>query len=126
MKKSYLSLLLGSILISGAAVVIVLYRLSPYDETWWLSLGLFFLSSFICLASIFALIGSLVRLAVHRQETYFVHFMISLRQGILLSLFCLAFLGFSIVKVVTWWNIVLLFVAFLLVELYFINRHSSL
>lgn len=125
MKKSYLSLLLGSALISGAAVWIVLHRLSPYDETWWLSLGLFFLSGFICLSSIFALIGSLVRLAVHRHETYFMHFMMSLRQGMLLALFCLSFLGFSIVKVVTWWNLVLLFVAFLLVELYFINRHSS-
>lgn len=126
MKKTTILFLFLSMLLSAVAFWIVMERLGPFDETWWLSLGLFYLSGFFVLASGFAMIGSLLRMVMHREETYMVHLMNALRQGILFALFCLSYLAFSHLGVVTWWNTTLLFIAFFLVELFFINRHSSL
>lgn len=126
MKKYTILFLTLSLLLSAFAVWIVLFRLSPYDDTWWLSLGLFYGSTFFFLTSLFSLLGTLYRMIRYRAETHTHHLVNALRQGILLALFCLMCLFFGHLGVITWWNMTLLFVAFFLIELFFINRHSSL
>lgn len=122
MKKSYLSMLFSSLLLSSVAFGLVATRMAPYDETGWFALILFFISGFTVLSSLFALLGIGTRLLLWKDQTHFFHVLLSLRQGIILSLVCLGALGFEILNVLTWWNMALLFGAGLLVELYFLNR----
>ena len=125
MKSSTLLLVTATFLISVFAVWLVLSRMSPYADTAWLSITLFFVSAFIMTTSFFTLLGSLLRLFLYRHETYFFHFLIALRQGALLALFAIGYLALSVLHVGTWWNIILLFLSCLFVELYLLNRHIA-
>ncbi len=125
MKKTTIGLLILTALLSGGGLYLTINRMGPYDETAWLSLTLLGLSAFFCAASIFTLIGSLTRLALYREETYFFHFLIALRQGLLLAFFIVGYLALSALMVATWWNLLLFLVSLFFVELYFLNREVT-
>lgn len=122
MKKTTLGLLVLTALLSGGGLYLVMHRMAPYDETAWLSLTLWGMSSLVCAASIFTLIGAIARLLLYREETYFFHFLIALRQGLLLSFFLVGYLALRSVEVATWWNLLLFLISLFFVELYFLNR----
>lgn len=124
MKKHTLLLVLCSFILCLLAVVTVMTRLSPLEDTGWLAVGLYFISLFICASSLFTGIGAVLRMLLYKKETYFIHFLLALRQGMLLGGFVVGYVGLSILRVATWWNIVLLFLSILFVELYFLNRRS--
>lgn len=124
MKQHTFLALFVSMILGGIALYSVVTRLAPLEDTGWLAVTLFFFSGFIFFASLFTLIGAIVRMLVLKNETYVFHFMIALRQGILLSCFVLGFFGLSILDVATWWNVVLLFASVMFIELYYLNRGS--
>lgn len=125
MKQTTLGLLALTAVLSGGGLYLVMSRMGPYDETAWLSLTLFAMSSFVCAASVFTLIGALARLFLYREETYFFHFLIALRQGLLLAFFLVGYLALSSLEVATWWNLVLFLISLFFVELYFLNREVT-
>lgn len=122
MKQHTLIALALSMLLGGLALFSTITRLSPLEDTGWLSIFLFFMSSLIFFSATFTLIGAVVRMFVFKNETYVFHFIIALRQGVLLTGFLLGFFGLAILDVATWWNILLLFASVLFVEMYFLNR----
>ena len=125
MKKTTIGILILTALLSGGGLYLTINRMGPYDETAWLSLTLLGLSAFFCAASVFTLIGALARLALYREETYFFHFLIALRQGFLLAFFIVGYLALSALMVATWWNLLLFLVSLFFVELYFLNREVT-
>lgn len=103
---------------------VVLFRMDPFSSTN-VALVLFFVSLFFALASFFAVIGYYLRVFFNRNEIYYSHILISLREGILFSFFVCIALIFQIIRVLTWWNLLLLFVAIMLLEAYFLSRSNE-
>lgn len=104
--------------------ILVIWRLDPFSSTS-IALTLFFISLFFALASFFTVIGYYLRVLFNRNEIYYSHILISLRQGILFGLFICINLGFQIMRVLKWWNMLLLFIAVILVELFFLSRSNQ-
>ncbi len=108
-------------IISLLGWVLVLYRLDPFSSTT-IAMTLFFITLFFTLASFFTVIGYYLRVLLNRNEIYYAHIIISLRQGILFSLFVCLSLTFQLMKVLKWWNLALLFLAIILLEMFFVSR----
>lgn len=125
MRRSIFLLLGATFIVSLLALLLVLFRMSPLEDTRWLAFLLFFLSVFVCTGAFFSLVGALIRLFVFRHEMYMVHFFIALRQGALLAVCTVGFLGLSVLEVATWWNIILLLLTVGFVELYFLGRSKA-
>lgn len=125
MKRSIFLLLGATFVVSLLALLLVIFRMSPLEDTRWLSFTLFFLSAFVCAGAFFSLVGALLRLFLFKHEMYMVHFFIALRQGGLLALCTVGFLGLSMLEVATWWNIILLLLTVGFVELYFLGRSKA-
>lgn len=125
MKRSIFLLLGTTFVISLLALLLVIFRMSPLEDTRWLSFTLFFLSVFVCSGAFFSLVGALVRLFLFKHEMYMVHFFIALRQGGLLALCTAGFLALQILEVATWWNVILLLLTVGFVELYFLGRSKA-
>ncbi len=118
---TYISAILVAGIMSLIGWFLVLFRLDPFASTN-IALGLFFVSLFFTLVSFFTVIGYYLRVFFNRNEIYYSHILISLREGILFAFFVCIALGFQVMRVLTWWNLILLFIAIFLLEAYFIAR----
>jgi hypothetical protein len=119
--NTYLTAILIATFLSWASWFVVLYKLSPFSQPV-LALSLFYASLFIALAGTFALIFYFLRVWANKKEIYNVHLNTSLRQGVLLSAMIIIGLAFQRLRVLTWWDGILLLAIVLLVEFYFSSR----
>lgn len=112
-------------LFSWIGLLLVLSQLDPNVST---GLTLIFLYStmFIALSSTFTIVGFYFRVWLFKNEIFYKHINVALRQGVILALIAVFSLVFQMIKVLTWWSgLLLLFVAVLL-EFYFSARDSEL
>lgn len=107
--------------VSWLGWIIALYKLNPFESTG-MALAFFFLTLFIALICTFTVLGFYLRVWIYKNEIYYNHINISLRQGILLSLIVMISLAFQLLGVLNWFSGFLLIVAVLLVESYFSMR----
>jgi hypothetical protein len=108
-------------LFGWASFIVVLNKLSPITSTA-IALIFFYSSLFFALTTSFALVGYYIRMWLNRNEVYFSHINISLRQGALLAVVVCLSLGFQSMRVLTWWDAMLLLILALFVELYFMGK----
>jgi len=118
-------MLAATFVVSLLALLLVLFRMSPLEDTRWLSFLLFFVSAFVCAGAFFSFFGALIRSLMFQHEMYMMHFFIALRQGALLAFCTVSYLGLSMLEVATWWNVVLLLMTCGFVELYFLGRNKA-
>lgn len=123
----YYSIYILSIFIAAlfgwASFIIVLTKLSPYESAA-LALTFFYVSLFTALTATFGLIGYYIRVWIYNNEIYFSHITTSLRQGALLSsMTCVAFV-FQRMRVLTWWDGLLLLTLIIFIEFYFMMKES--
>lgn len=104
---------------------LVYTKLSPY-ETMGLSLAFFFTTLFIALSATFAVLGFYFRVWLFKNEIFYKHINVALRQGIFLSLIAVFCLIFQMMKVLSWWSGSLLVVVAVLLEFYFSAKDSEL
>jgi len=104
-----------------ASWFVVLYKLSPFSQQT-IGLSLFYSSLFIALAGSFALLFYGLRAWANKKQIYNVHLNTSLRQGVLLSAMIIIGLAFQRLRVLTWWDGLLLLAVVLLIEFYFMSR----
>src|SRR6185436_14939849 len=121
---TYISAVLAAGVLSLLGWFLIVLRLDPFASTN-IALVLFFISLFFALASFITVIGYYLRVVFNKNEIYYSHLLVSLREGILFALFVCLALGFQIMRVLTWWNLLLLFFAVFLLEVYFISRRSQ-
>lgn len=120
--KSYLwGIRIGTIL-SFLAFILVLFNVDP--QTAGISGQLiFYVSSFLVLSGVFVLFFSWLRLKwSNENESASILLALSFRQGILLAIFCIAILLMQSLRILTWWDGLLVLAGILLVELYFLTR----
>lgn len=120
----YISIIGLAGLLAWCGWALVLFKLSPY-ETMGLSLALFFTTLFIALSASLTVIGFYFRLWLFKNEIFYKHINIALRQGIFLGLIAVFCLLFQMLRVLHWWSGLLLIVIALLLEFYFSAKDSD-
>ena len=121
--KNYLLIILGISLLAWIGFVTVIFKFDPFANTS-VALAFFYLSLLIALTGTFTLIGYFFRIWLYRNEIFYVHLNISLRQGVLLSLIAVSCLVLLMLKVLTWWSGGLLVISAVLIELYFASKED--
>jgi len=121
----YIGIITTAGVISWIAWILVITKMSPY-ESMGPSLTFFFVTLFIALTTTLTAIGFYFRLWVFKNEIFYKHINVSLRQGVFLSLVAVFSLVFQMIKVLTWWSGMLLVAVAVLLEFYFSSRDSEL
>ncbi|MBN2087698.1 hypothetical protein JW758_05095 [Candidatus Peregrinibacteria bacterium] len=120
-QNTYLLSIVIATVFGWASWGVVISKLSPFTSPK-LALGLFYSSLFVALTGTFTLLFYYLRAWFNKGEVNNAHLNISLRQGVLLSsMICIA-IGFQRLKVLTWWDGLLLLAIVLLIEFYFMAR----
>lgn len=119
--QRYILILGVAALISWLAFYLVVNKLDPFASSG-LALALFFVSLFFALTSTFSVIGFYIRVWVNKNEIYYDHINVSLRQAILLTLITLGCLLFQLLGVLTWWSGLLLIAAVTMIEFYLVAK----
>jgi hypothetical protein len=121
-KNSLIVLVLVAVCSLSAWIMVVL-RTDPFSTTAWPQLA-FFLSLFFAVTSILALAGFFARLLLYRNEVFFFHLTIALRQGVMAGFLLCIGLYFQHLRVLTWWNAILLIAILVLLEVFFQSREE--
>jgi len=119
--KKYILIIGLNTLLSWVAFVTVILKFNPYESVS-LALAFFYVSLFIALSGTFTLLGYFFRLWLYRNEVFYLHINISLRQGVILSLIAVCCLVLLMLNVLTWWSGGLLITAASLLEFYFTSQ----
>lgn len=120
----YIAIIAGSGLLAWMGWLLVLFKLSPY-QTLGLSLAFFYVTMFIALSATFAVIGFYFRVWLFKNEIFYRHINVALRQGIFLSLIAVFCLIFQMMRVLSWWSGLLLVVISVLLEFYFSAKDAE-
>lgn len=120
----YISIIGFAGLLAWIGWIVVITKLSPF-ESMGLSLTFFFLTFFIALSSTFTVLGFYFRVWLFKNEIFYKHINVALRQGIFLSLIAVFCLVFQMLKVLNWWSGLLLIAIAVLLEFYFSARDIS-
>jgi Na+/melibiose symporter-like transporter len=118
---TYLLVILIATIFGWASWIVVINKLSPFT-TPQLALSLFYTSLFVALAGTLALMIYYIRAWLNKGEVSNIHVNIALRQGVLLSTMICIGIAFQRLKVLTWWDGLLLLAIVLLIEFYFMAR----
>lgn len=119
--NTYLLSIFIATVFGWASWAVVINKLSPFTSPE-LALSLFYSSLFIALAGTLTLIIYYLRAWLSKGGILNAYINTSLRQGVLLSaMICIA-IGFQRLKVLTWWDGLLLLAVVLLIEFYFMAR----
>ncbi|MFH1284366.1 MAG: hypothetical protein ABIH78_02135 [Candidatus Peregrinibacteria bacterium] len=120
----YISIIAFSGTVAWVAWVLTVFKLNPYDSMG-MSLTFFFATLLIALACTFTVVGFYFRVWLFKNEIFYKHINISLRQGIFLGLITVFCLVFQMMRVLTWWSGLLLVFIVVLLEFYFSSRDSE-
>jgi hypothetical protein len=121
----YISIIALAGLLAWVAWVVVINKLSPV-ETMGLALAFFYVTLFIALSCTFTVIGFYFRVWLFKNEIFYKHINIALRQGVFLGLIAIFALVFQMMRVLTWWSGFLLVIVFVLLEFYFSSKDSEI
>ncbi len=119
--RTYLiGVFIGTILCWGAFVLTIL-NIDPTDSGT-LGLASFFSSLFFALTGTFGLIGFFARIWLSGNEIIYENIGISFRQGVLFSLCIVGLLALQAIRMLTWWNGILLVLIIIMLEFYFMAK----
>lgn len=121
----YISIIALSGLLAWIGWAVVINKLTPY-ENMGIALSFFYITLFIALSCTFTVIGFYFRVWLFKNEIFYKHINVALRQGIFLGLIAVFSLIFQMMKVLTWWSGFLLVAVFVLLEFYFSSKDAEL
>ena len=119
--RNYILAVLTASLMCWISFVLVLYQMSPFSQPF-LALGLFYASLFVALSGTFSMVFYGLRRWANKNEIHNRHLNASIRQGILVSVMLVVGLGFQRLKILTWWDGLLLLGIVLMIEFWFMNK----
>ncbi len=117
----YLFSILITAFLGWASWFVVLHKLSPFT-TPELSLALFFSSFFLALASTFSALIYALRMWITKPKTHKNAINSAFREGALIAFMICMGAIFQRLRVLTWWDALLLVAIILLLEFYFMSR----
>lgn len=104
---------------------LVLTRLDPYSHMG-ISLSLFFATFFIAVSATFTVFGFYFRVWLFRNEVFYKHINIALRQGVFLAIIAVFCLIFLMLRLLNWWTGLLLIAVIVLLEAYFSSKDGEI
>lgn len=116
-KKTFTIAMLYGLLIFVPLLAYSLYFLNPKMGT--VAITTLLVSIFFTLVCLVSLLGFLIRVRGSNNELLFESFKTSLREGVLVGLYAMGVLGLAAIKLLTWWDAVLLALSLILFEIYF-------
>ncbi len=119
--RNYLFGLVSLAALGWFTLLIIIFRLDPFTSTA-LAVPFFLTALFLALVGTLTLVGFYFRVWFRKGEIYLQHISISLREAILLTIAVEIALVFQILRILTWWDAILIAVAVSLVEIYFSAR----
>lgn len=120
----YVSFIAIAGLFSFLGWLLIIFRLSPF-EIAGLSLSLFFLTLFSTFVSLFTVVGFYFRVWMFKNEIFYKHINVSLRQGVILSLLTVLALVLQMLRVLSWFSGFFLVAIAVVLEFYFSTRDSE-
>ena len=117
MLKQFTKIMLFSFLLSTLFLVFIIFNQNPGQGL--LPIILFYASLIIAITCFFSFINFVIRNKVSNNEVYFVNIKVSFRQSLLLSILVGLTLFLASIRLLTWWDIILLALSLTLLELYF-------
>lgn len=120
----YLITMLFATLVSWGAFLLVLYNVDPYDGGA-MGRGLLLAALFFSLFGTIAIVGFLIRMWRRKGTPLYWHVLFAFRQALILSALVIAALVLQSFKLLTGWNMVLLLLGAMLVEVYFLTRQPK-
>lgn len=121
--KSYVWGLRVINLISLSALALVIYLVDP--ESGFLAIGLFYVILFFALSGVFNTVLLGLRRIFLGQERSLESVSLSFRQGILLSLLVIVLLILQSLRLLFWWDGLLVVLGIFLIELYFLSKSEG-
>lgn len=118
--QNFIRGLLVSTLIFGGILLGMTLFLSP--EKGGVVIALYYISFFIFIAGFSTIINFFIRRWWMHNEVVFGNIKSSMRQGTLFSIFLTSLLLLSSMKLLTWWDALIVVFSLFLVELYFKTR----
>ncbi len=115
--RTYLVGLALSSALCSVALVLTLVNTNP-GQGGQTALASLYVSAFFSLLGIITLIGYSVRRYLSRNEVKYAHIQASFRQGFLVSALAVGLLLLQAIRLVSWWDILLLLLIVVLIELY--------
>lgn len=130
--KKYIILMFIIAMICSGGWVLVLYNINP-DTAGWIGLSLFYFSLFWSLVATLATMGLLIRLIfLKRTDDHVVvadeevgQVKVALRQGVWFGLLVIICLMLQHIKLLTWWNALILVLALTILEFFFVAYQNE-
>lgn len=122
--KSYLFVMGVLTAVCWGIFIFVANLINP-EATNWFGFLLFYLSLFLSLSGAIALIGFLVRFVALKKKLAFYLVKIAFRQSFLLSIFIITLLILKSQHLFNWFNLSLLIIIILILELFLISYKKS-
>lgn len=120
----YISFIAIAGLISLAGWALVLTKLNPFEVSG-ISLALFFVTLFMSLTSLFTVLGYYFRVWLFKDEIFYKHINVSLRQGVFLGLVSIFALVLQMLRFLNWISGIVLILFAVFLEFYFSVKDSE-
>lgn len=123
--RHYLIVMGGATLISWFAWALVLMNTNPFEATFLIYL-IFYASLFVSLVGTVSTVGLAIQIWFFKQDSpQFRQVKKTFRQGIFLAMLLVVALFLESQRLLTWWNIALLILAFTFFELFFVSGRGE-
>lgn len=117
--QNFIRGLIISTLIFAIIILFLTFAASPEKPV---NVVLYFASLFFFILGVASIFGFYFRKWWNHNELLFENVKLSLRQSSLFALFILSLLALSALRLLTWWDGLILGISFILIELYFKTR----
>lgn len=123
--QRYLIIMAGATFFCWIAWIIVLWRTNPFSAGW-VSFFVFYASLFLALWGTLALCGLFIKIKIqHQDDPHFRQVKKTFRQGLLITILFLIALILQSQRILTWWNTIILVLAFTFFELFLITGNKQ-
>jgi len=122
--KQYLILMTLTAIFCWMIWFSVLYLIDP-GVAGILGFIFFYLSLFLALAGTLSVLGLLLRMKFGKEEAVFKTVITSFRQAMMLSLLLISSLFLKSKNLLTWWNVIFLVLAVVVLEFFFMSYNKK-
>lgn len=117
MQRQFTVIMSLCLVLFGGIFAFTIIKLNPTQGLF--ALIAFYLSTALVILSFFSLLSFFARRLITNNESHFSNIKVSFRQSLILALFVDLTLFIASINLLTWWDIVLLGLSLVLLELYF-------
>jgi len=119
--RLYIFCLFVTLIVSASLLFLLIFGVDPFQAPTWIMI-LFYFSLLLFLTSGLSLGGFYLKIWASNREVIFSHLLPTLRQSLFISFALVGILFLKQLKVLNWWNSLMLLAAIGLIELFFRAR----